>query len=155
MERYTQISIILGTLGVVITLVGLFPGIMGFETTGGIGVLQVLVIMLGFSVLFFAAYVFVRQTYYAGMPITLAQEIGIRLTLTGLLVAVAAGLADVLGFGSHASTPTSRPLLGTLQAVVLIGGILIASSGVLIYALLGPSLTPDDANGDPLSGPPA
>ncbi|MBN2304485.1 MAG: hypothetical protein JXQ72_08420 [Anaerolineae bacterium] len=139
MKRYGQISITIGALGVVITLTGLYPGIVGLETVEGVGVLQVLGILLGFSLLFFAAYIFAKQTFYAGVPRTLAQDIGLRLTLTGLLIGAAGGLADVLGFGSHAPTETVRPLLGRLQAIVLVGGILIASSGVLIYALFGPA----------------
>ena len=43
MEKYGQISITIGALGVVITLIGLFPGIVGLEASEGVGVLQVLV----------------------------------------------------------------------------------------------------------------
>lgn len=139
MEKYAQISITIGALGVVIALIGLFPGIIGLETVEGVGVLQVLVILLGFSVLFTGAYLFVKQTFYPGLPTTLAQDIGIRLTLTGLLIAGAAGLADVLGFGSHGLTEDTRPLLGHLQSIALVSGFLIASSGVLIFAMFGPS----------------
>jgi hypothetical protein len=139
MEKYSQISITIGALGIVITLVGLFPGIIGLETVEGVGVLQVLVILLGFSVLFTSAYLFARQVFYPGLPTTLAQDIGIRLTMTGLLIAAAAGLADVLGFGSHGPTEGTRPLLGRLQAIAFVGGILLASSGVVIFAVFGPS----------------
>jgi hypothetical protein len=139
MEKYSQISITLGALGIVITLVGLFPGIVGLETVEGVGVLQVLVILLGFSVLFTGAYLFARRVFYPGRPNTLAQDIGTRLTMTGLLIAAAAGLADVLGFGSHGSSEGTRPLLGRLQAIVFVGGILLASSGVIIFAVFGPS----------------
>lgn len=138
MEKYGQISITIGALGIVIVLIGLFPGITGVKTTPGIGVLQVLIILLGFCILFTGAYLFVKKAFYSGMPTTLAQDIGIRLTLTGLVIAGAAGLADVLGFGSHPSTPTSRPLMGRLQTLAFIGNILVASSGVVIYALFGP-----------------
>jgi len=149
MEKYGQISITFGTLGVVITLIGLFPGIVGLEASQGIGVLQVLVILLGFSILFSAAYYFARQTFYPGQPNTLAQSIGIRLTLTGLLIAAAAGLADVLGFGTHIESANfERPLLGRLQALFFIGSILLASSGIIIFALFGPSDAENSDNDD-------
>lgn len=122
----------------VIALIGLFPGIVGLETIEGVGVLQVLVILIGFSVLFIAAYIFVKQTFYPGLPTTLAQDIGVRLTLTGLLIAAAAGLADVLGFGTHGPVIDTRPLMGRLQAIGFIGGFLIASAGVGIFAMFGP-----------------
>lgn len=153
MEKYTQISITIGALGVVITLIGLFPGIAGLEAASGVGVLQVLIILVGFSLLFTGAYIFAKQAFYPGLPHTLAQDIGIRLTLTGLLIAGAAGLADVLGFGSHASTETSRPLLGNLQAATFVGGFLIASSGIVIYALFGPAEKDEKPNGDDTGSP--
>jgi hypothetical protein len=148
MEKYGQISITIGALGIVIVLIGLFPGIVGLEATAGVGVLQILVILLGFTILFTSAYVFVKQTFYPGLPTTLAQDIGLRLTLTGLVIAAAAGLADVLGFGSHPSTATSRPLMGRLQALAFISNILIASAGVLIFALFGPQDTDQPAADD-------
>lgn len=147
MERYVQFSITISALGVVIALIGLFPGIAGLEAAEGVGVLQVLVILLGFSLLFLGAYIFARKAFYTGQPRTLAQDIGVRLTLTGLLIAAAAGLADVLGFGSHAPTPDARPLLGRLQALAFIGGFLVASAGIVIFALFGP--TPRDGDENP------
>jgi len=148
-QKNSQVSITIGALGIVLILIGLFPGIVGLETVQGVGVLQVLVILTGCSVLFASAYMYVKQSFYAGQPSTLAQSIGIRLTLTGLLIAAAAGLADVLGFGTHPPTNTERPLLGYLQALFLIGGILLGSSGVLIYALFGPSELPPDQVSEP------
>ncbi len=144
MEKYGQISITIGTLGVVIILIGLFPGLIGLEASPGVGVLQVLVILLGFSVLFAAAYWFVKRVFYPNQPTTLAQDIGVRLTLTGLLVAAASGLADVLGFGSHTAATAPRPLLGHLQAWGFVGGVMLASFGVVIYALMGPTPPAED-----------
>lgn len=146
MGKYGELSITIGALGVVITLIGLFPGLVGLEAASGVGVLQVLVILLGFGILFTGAYMFAKTAFYAGLPNSLAQDIGIRLTLTGLLVAGAAGLADVLGFGSHPPTPERRPLLGHLQAAVFIGGILLAALGVVIFALFGPAEDDSDAD---------
>jgi hypothetical protein len=145
MERYSQVSITIGTLGVVITLIGLFPGIAGLEAASGVGVLQVLVILLGFSLLFTGAYIFAKQRFFPGLPSTLAQDIGVRLTMTGLLFSAAAGLADVLGFGSHAPTKTQRPLLGNWQAVAFIAGFLIASAGIVIFVLFGPEQPESDS----------
>jgi hypothetical protein len=64
--------------------------------------------------------------------------------MTGLLLAVFSGLADVLGVGSHPPiVNVQRPFLGTIQVVGMIGGFLIASAGVIIFALLG-SEGPDE-----------
>jgi hypothetical protein len=73
--------------------------------------------------------------------------------MTGLLIAAAAGLADVLGFGSHGAAENTRPLLGRLQAIVFVGGILLASLGVIIFAVFGPAQDEDDDPGDDDSPP--
>lgn len=138
MAKLSQAGIAIAVLGAVIALIGLFPSITGVEQTGGIGVLQILVILFGFSVLIAGAVLFVQSAYYPGIKHNLAQQIGIRLSLTGLVVATASGLADVLGFGSHPTGITGqRPFLGMYQAAGLLGGFVIASLGVLIFALLG------------------
>ncbi len=146
MAKLAQAGIAIAVLGGVITLIGLFPGITGIEAAPGIGVLQTLVILSGFSILIFGAYIFVQATYYPGVPHNLAQQIAIRLSMTGLVIAAASGLADVLGYGSHPPGPESRPFLGTWQATGLIGGFLIASIGVIIFALMGHPGPPDDSN---------
>ena len=148
MDRDGQLSITIGVLGIVVTLIGLFPGLIGLETVEGIGVLQVLVILVGFSLLFLGAYVFVKETYFSGQPNTLGQDIGVRLTLTGLVLAGAAGLADVLGFGTHTPSQADRPYLGAWQAAVFLGGFLLASAGVVVYTLFGP-VAPDEDGPEP------
>ena len=145
MENFVQLSITIGALGIIIVLIGLFPGIIGMENSEGIGVLQVLVILAGFGLLFIAAYMFVRQIFYPGQRSTLGQDIAIRLTLTGLLFSAAAGLADVLGFGTHPPSGDTVPMLGRWQTLAFVGGIVVASGGVVLYTIFGP---PDDDETD-------
>ena len=45
-ERFGQIAILLGTTGLIIALIGLFPSITGVEARSGVGVLQILLILL-------------------------------------------------------------------------------------------------------------
>ncbi len=137
MAKLAQVGIAIAVLGGVITLIGLFPGVTGLEAAAGVGIIQTLVILAGFSTLIFGAYIFVQATYYPGMPHNLAQQIALRLSMTGLVIAVASGLADVLGYGSQ-QPPEQRPFLGPWQAAGLIGGFVIASIGVIIFALMGP-----------------
>jgi len=135
--RWAQVGIAIGVLGAVITLIGLFPTLTGFDPTPGIGIVQILTILVGFSLIIFGAFIFAQTTYYPGVKHTLIQQIGIRLSLTGLLGSAAAGLADVLGYGSNPPTATQRPVLGIYQAAGLIGGFVIAAVGVLLFALYG------------------
>jgi uncharacterized membrane protein len=141
MQRVAQFGIALGALGIVLTIMGLFPGVTGIEPASGIGIVQIFTILTGFTLLILGALIYVKFTFYPSQPATLAQQIGVRLALTGLLFAAMAGLADVLGFGSHPRDINSEPLFGYLQAFGLIGSFLMASLGVLIYALTG---NPDD-----------
>ncbi|MCC7446688.1 MAG: hypothetical protein IT324_04690 [Anaerolineae bacterium] len=147
MGKLSQVGIAVAVLGGVVALIGLFPSITGLEQASGVGVLQTLVVLAGFSILIGGAFLFVQSTYYAGVKHNLAQQIALRLSMTGLVISTASGLADVLGFGSHPSLGDQRPFMGTLQTVGLIGGFVVASIGVIIFALMGEP-TPDDDNPD-------
>ncbi len=149
MPRVAQFGIVLGALGIVLTLMGLFPGVTGIEPVGGIGIIQMAAILIGFLLLITGALIYAKFTFYPFRHANLAQQIGVRLALTGLLFAAMAGFADILGFGSHLRTPTSDVFLGNLQALGVIGSFLVAAIGVLIYAVAG-SLDDesDDSNGE-------
>lgn len=136
MARIAQFGIAVGALGVMLTFMGLFPGVTGIEETGGVGPLQIFTILAGFTLLIAGALIYVKFTFYLGHPANLAQQIGIRLALTGLIFAAMGGLADILGFGSN--PPTSGDIyLGPWQAIAMVGSLFIASLGVLVYAVTG------------------
>jgi hypothetical protein len=143
MVRVGQIGIALGALGIVLTLMGLFPGVTGVQPTPGIGALQLVTILVGFALLMTGAFIYAKFTFYLDCPANLSQQIALRLSLTGLLLAGMAGMADVLGFGSNIRTGTSDIFFGPWQAVGLIGGFAVASLGVLLYAVTGPIAPPD------------
>jgi hypothetical protein len=137
MARLGQVGIAIGALGLVLTLMGLFPGVTGLTPTPGIGAIQIFAILVGFVLLIFGALIYVKFTFFTHRPPTLMQQVGTRLALTGLVLAAMAGLADVLGFGSHGFNFTGDNFLGPLQAAGLIGSYLISCLGVLIYAVAG------------------
>ena len=141
MTKQSQLGILIIGLGSIITFIGLFPTITGFEPTPGIGILQILTILSGFSVLTAGALWFVQSAFYSGIKHNLAQQISIRLSMTGLVIAIAAGLADVLGYGSNPPGPDQRPILGPLQTAGLLGGFVVASIGVILFAILGDEST--------------
>ncbi len=143
-ERYGQIAILIGTLGLMLTIIGLFPSTTGVEAQAGIGLLQILVILIGLMLLVLGALLFVKIIFYPTVRTNLAQDIAIRLSLTGLLIAAAAGLADVLGYGSHsAGDENNLPSVGAWQAAGMVLGFLVASIGVLIFAWMGPTKADD------------
>lgn len=149
--RVAQIGIALGALGVVLAFMGLFPGVTGLPPTPGIGIVQLLMILAGFTLLMAGAFIYVKFMFYAGCASTLAQQIGLRLSLTGLLLAGFAAMADILGFGSNPRTLESDIYFGPWQAVGLVGGFFVAALGVLLYAISGPT----DDDDTPTSEPPS
>jgi hypothetical protein len=137
MSRFGQVGIALGLLGVVIALMGLFPGMTGVEATVGIGVVQIFMLLFGYGLLVFGAIIYAKFTFFLDAPSTLGQQIGIRLTLTGLLFAALTGLADILGFGSHVRTDISDIFFGFWQAFGLLASLAGSSLGVLVYVMAG------------------
>jgi hypothetical protein len=145
MVRVGQIGIALGSLGIVLTFMGLFPGVTGLPPTPGIGALQVVTILIGFGLLITGAFIYAKFSFYLQVPANLSQQIALRLSMTGLLFAGMAGMADLLGFGSNIRdlAGESDIFFGPWQAGGLIGGFAMASLGVLLYAVTGPVEVPD------------
>ncbi|MBZ0306146.1 MAG: hypothetical protein K8I82_08775 [Anaerolineae bacterium] len=138
-QQLAQLGILISTLGGVLCLIGLYPGITGVEPRSGIGVLQIMIIIFGMTLIIIGAMLFVKIGFYPSTSTNLAQRIAIRLSLTGLLFSLAAGMADLLGYGSNPPEgPTNIPVLGSYQIIGMVTGFVIASFGVLLFALRGP-----------------
>lgn len=137
MSRFGQVGIAFGTLGVMIIIMGLFPGVTGVDETIGIGVVQVFMLLMGYAIMNFGGLIYVKFTFYGNTSANLVQQIGIRLMLTGLLFAALAGLSDILGFGSHLRTETTDIFFGGLQGVGTIASLTVSSFGVMIYTVAG------------------
>lgn len=137
-ERWNQVGIVIGVLGGVLALIGFFPSLTGLEASAGFGLVQILTVLTGFTLIMFGAFVFVQSVLYPGQKHTLFQQIGVRLSLTGLLIATAAGLADALGYGSNQPTLGElRPTVGPYQFFGIMGGFFIAALGILLFAQSG------------------
>ena len=140
MWRFAQVGIALGALGAMICLMGLFPGVTGAEPTVGIGLVQVTMVIAGYSLLIMGAIIYIKYTFYLDVPATLSQQVGMRLALTGLLFAALAGLADILGFGSHIRDDAGDIFFGQLQMIGILASFGLSSLGVLVYVLAGARL---------------
>jgi uncharacterized membrane protein len=83
------------------------------------------------------------------------QQIGIRLALTGILFAALAGLADILGFGTHIRDEVADIFFGQLQLIGILASFGLSSMGVMVYVLAGAPLArhaPVEALSDRISG---
>jgi hypothetical protein len=131
MSRLAQLGVFTTILGGVILFLGLFPVAVDADNTAGIGLAQMGAMLVGLIMLVAGAYVVVYAMIHRGRPRSLMSDVGVRLGLTGLVFAAAAMMADVLGFGSHASG--QGVLMGWLQAAGMLVGFGVAALGVLIY----------------------
>lgn len=143
MQGVAQFGIALGALGIVLAMMGLFPGVTGRDPAEGVGPVQFVVLLIGMTLLHIGALIYVKFTFYGGRSSNLAQQIGVRLTWTGLLFTTISGMADFLGFGSQVTAARVEPVFGPIQATGVIGGLLLAALGVLIYAVTGGPPPPD------------
>lgn len=143
MERVGQIGIAIGTLGAILMMMGLFPGVTGLDPTPGLGILQLIVLLAGFVLFIAGALVYIKYTFYADKSANLTQLIGTRMAITGVLLAGLFSLADALGFGSHGREYSNQNFLGPLQIVGIVVSYTMACVGVLVYALGGQNLYAD------------
>jgi hypothetical protein len=117
-------------LGLVIYLLGADPGMFGMDRSPVMGFLQIAVFLVGLGFMCLGGYI-TLNTLWNGIQKSILADIGLRLVTTGYVVAVASGMADILGFGNH---PFPRiPSFGPLQAMgVMIGEVTIAIGFLMI-----------------------
>ena len=155
MWRFSQVGIALGALGGIICFMGLFPGVTGAVPTVGIGLVQVVMVLIGYTLLILGALTYLKFTFFLDVSTNLVQNIGTRLALTGILFAALAGMADILGFGTHIHDDTSDLYFGQLQMIGILASFGLSSFGVLVYVLAGANiarLAPVEALSESIAG---
>jgi hypothetical protein len=133
-SRLARAGVAAVVFGFFIFFVGLFPQVINADITPGIGIWQVFVALVGITSMTLGAYLYTYTTRHRAMRNRLRDDIGLRLMATGLVLAYAAGLADVLGIGSHAATPVTRPHLGEWQAGGVALGVIVIAAGLVLYS---------------------
>jgi hypothetical protein len=117
-------------LGLVLYLLGVDPGMFGMDRSPVMGFVQISVLLIGLAFMCLGGYITLNALWNGSQKSILA-DIGLRMVATGYLIAVASGMADILGFGNH---PFPRiPYFGPLQAIgVIIGEVAIALGFLMI-----------------------
>ncbi len=133
MSRLSQLGVFCTVLGGVVLFLGLFPSAVDADTTPGIGVTQVITVLAALSLILLGAYVVTYDLFRRGRPPTLVADVGVRLGLTGMVLAAASSMADVMGFGSHSGG--GGPFFGWLQATGMLVGFGVAAVGVVLYGI--------------------
>ncbi len=118
-------------LGGVLFLLGAEPGLFGQDRSPVTGFIQILAFLIGLGFVCTGGY-FTLSAHWNGYQKTISADIGVRLVATGFVIAVASGMADLLGFGSQVYPKI--PYYGPWQeGGVLLGQAVIALGFLLMY----------------------
>ena len=110
--------------GQIIFILGADPGLFGLDRSPVPGFIQIAVLLVGLALICMGGFI-TLNALWNGRQKTIAADVGLRLVATGYVIAVAAGMADVFGFGTHILP--AIPYFGPWQAVgVMIGEVIIA-----------------------------
>lgn len=101
--------------------------------TPGFGVLQTLFFLLGVTALTVAVYLHLGALRPPDVPPSLQADIGVRLSLTGLVLCYVCGFADLIRIGTHVQPEFDRPFIGPLQLGGLLLGLLVLVAGMILY----------------------
>lgn len=119
-----RLSLIIIYVGLFIFIVGAKPALFGWDRSPVVGFVQIVVFLIGLAFICLGGYLGLHSLWW-GLERTIVGDIGSRLVSTGFVFSVFAGLADIVGMGSH-SFP-QIPYFGPWQATgVLIGQGIIA-----------------------------
>ena len=126
-------TLITFVLGLALVIVAIVAETGGYDLTPGFGVLQTLIFLFGVTLLTIAAYLKMGALRNSGAPPSLQADVGVRLSLTGLVLAYVSGFADLIQIGTHLRPEFERPFLGPLQLGGLVLGLLVLVAGMLLY----------------------
>ncbi len=116
-------------LGLVVYLLGVNPALFGMDRSPVTGFVKIAVFLLWLAMMCLGGYV-TLNALWNGSQKSIIADIGLRLVSTGYLIAVACGMADLLGFGNH--TFPKIPYFGPWQA----GGVMVGEAIILFGFLM-------------------
>jgi len=130
-----RLGLVTTIVGLVVFLIGANPGMFGLDRSPVMGFVQIAVFLVGLAIICLGGYISLNALWN-GSQKSIAADIGLRLVSTGYVIAVASGMADVFGFGTH--TLPNIPYFGPLQAAgVMVGEGLIAVGFLLLIPYPG------------------
>lgn len=128
--RRVRVGLGVAIVGFLIYLIGAEPGFFGLDRSPVVGFVQIAVFLIGLGIICLGGYISLAALWNGG-PKSIASDIGLRLVATGYVIAVASGMADIFGFGSHGFP--NIPRFGSWQMTgVIIGEVVIAVGLVML-----------------------
>lgn len=95
------------------------------------GYLQAIVFLIGLGLIVICTYAIQSLLRPSGQPLTIHEDIGIRLSATGYVLFAVSTTADLIGLGSHPLP--GAPYVGTLQSIGLLISTAIILLGFIMY----------------------
>ncbi|MBL8049720.1 MAG: hypothetical protein JNM46_00730 [Anaerolineales bacterium] len=133
----TRVSMAVTWIGLLIFAIGAKPDLFGLDRSPVVGFVQIIVFLIGLALICLGGYVGLHALWW-NLERTIVSDIGSRLVSTGYVFTVFAGLADIVGMGSHPFPQV--PYFGPWQATgVLIGQGIIALGFLLMIPFRGKS----------------
>jgi hypothetical protein len=117
-------------LGLALVAVAAVVELLSLGLTPGFGVLQTLVFLLGVTALTVAGYLYLGRLRPTDAPRSLQADIGVRLSLTGLVLSYVSGFADLIRIGTHVQPEFERPFIGPIQLGGLLFGLFMILAGM-------------------------
>jgi hypothetical protein len=118
-------------LGLFLFLLGVHPGLFGLDRSYVIGYLQTIVFLLGLGLVVLSTYAMETLMRPTDQPLSIREDIGVRLAATGYVFFAVSSASDLIGLGSH--PPPGPPHMGILQSIGLFAGSLITVLGLVMY----------------------
>jgi hypothetical protein len=128
-SRRIRIGLGVTIFGFIVYLLGAEPGLYGLDRSPVVGFVQIATFLVGLGFICLGGYISLAALWNGGQK-SIASDIGLRLVGTGYVIAVASGMADVLGFGSN-NYPTI-PIFGIYQQIGVIIGEIVIAVGLLL-----------------------
>jgi hypothetical protein len=122
-------GIIILAIGFLIFLLGVRPATFGLDRSPVIGFVQIAVFLVGLAIMSLGG-ILSLNAVWNGNQRSIIADVGYRLVLTGYVVTVLSGLADVFGIGTHRFPAV--PYFGFMQAVGVILGQITMILGFLM-----------------------
>jgi hypothetical protein len=123
------VGLIASLLGLLVFLLGAEPGLFGLDRSQVTGFVQIAVFLVGLGIICLGGYL-VLSVLWNGRTKSIVYDIGSRLVATGLVIAVASGMADIFGFGSQQYP--SIPRFGAWQKIGVVSGQIVIGLGLLM-----------------------
>ena len=124
-----RFGLIVTFIGLLVFLLGAEPSLFGLDRSPVTGFVQIAVFLVGLAIICMGGYITLNGLWN-GNPKTIAADVGLRLVSTGYVIAVASGMADVLGFGNHKLPDI--PYFGPWQA----SGVILGQAAIALGFLL-------------------